>query len=53
MKMRIHGQAASEYLVLVSLLALALVVGPDSALEQPFRAVDQRMGAFTFAISLP
>ena len=53
MRNAIRGQAASEYLILVSLLALALVVGPDSALEKLFRAVDQRMGEFSYAISLP
>ena len=37
----------------VWVLALALVVGPDSALEKLFRAVDQRMGEFSYAISLP
>ncbi len=47
------GQSAAEYLVVVSLLALALVVGPDSALESLFRAVTERYQMFTYAMSRP
>jgi len=47
------GQSAAEYLVVVSLLALALVVGPDSALESLFRAVAERYQMFTYAMSRP
>lgn len=47
------GQSAAEYLVVVSLLALALAVGPDSALESLFRAVAERYQMFTYAMSRP
>ncbi len=47
------GQSAVEYLVVVALLALALTVGPDSALELLFRAVDERYQMFTYAMSRP
>ena len=47
------GQSAVEYLVVVALLALALTVGPDSALELLFRAFDERYQMFTYAMSRP
>lgn len=47
------GQSAVEYLVVVSLLALALAIGPDSALETLFRAVSERYQMFTYAMSRP
>ena len=50
---RIAGQAAVEYLVVVALLALALAVGPNSPLEQLFRALGSSYAAFTHAISRP
>ena len=48
-----RGQSAVEYLVVVSLLALALAVGPDSALESLFRAIGERYQTFTYAMSRP
>ncbi|HMN79045.1 MAG TPA: hypothetical protein PKA20_03845 [Burkholderiaceae bacterium] len=48
-----QGQAAFEYLVVVSLFALALVVGPDSPLEQLFGALNTRFELFTHALSRP
>ena len=50
---RQSGQSAAEYLVVVALLALALTVGPDSALELLFRAFAERYEAFTYAMSRP
>lgn len=47
------GQSAVEYLVVVSLLALALVVGPESALERVFRAFSDRYAQFSYAMSRP
>lgn len=47
------GQSAVEYLVVVSLLALALVIGPDSALEQLFRAFADQYLKFSYAMSRP
>ena len=52
-RMRTAGQSAVEYLVVVALLALALAVGPDSALELLFRSFDQRYQMFTYAMSRP
>ncbi len=57
MKIRVpahqSGQSAAEYLVVVALLALALTVGPDSALELLFRAFAERYETFTYAMSRP
>lgn len=47
------GQSTAEYLVIVSLVALAVAIGPGSALEQLFGAIAQRYAAFTYAISRP
>lgn len=48
-----RGQSAVEYLVVVSLLALALVVGPESALERVFRAFADQYTKFSYAMSRP
>ncbi len=53
MKRRISGQAATEYLVLLALVGLALAVGPDSPLEQLVRGLQARHAAYSFALSLP
>ncbi len=50
---RQRGQSAVEYLIVVSLLAIALVLGPDSVLEALFRAVGDRYQLFTYAMSRP
>lgn len=47
------GQSAVEYLVVISLVSLALVSGPDSPLEQLFRAMAERWMAFGHAMSRP
>lgn len=47
------GQAAIEYLIVVALLALALTIGPQSPLEQLFRAVADRYERFSYALSRP
>jgi hypothetical protein len=47
------GQSAIEYLIVLSVLALALTVGPDSPLEQLFRAFAQRYQDFSHAMSRP
>jgi hypothetical protein len=47
------GQGTVEYLIAVSLLAMALIVGPNSPLEQLFKALEARYAAFTYAISRP
>ena len=49
----IAGQAAVEYLIVVALLSLALAVGPNSPLEQLFRALGSTYAAFTHAVSRP
>ncbi len=50
---RIAGQAAVEYLVVLALVALFLVLGPDSPVERLVRAFDARFSGFSHAISLP
>jgi hypothetical protein len=52
-RLRQRGQVASEYLIAVSLLALALTVGPDSPIERVFRAAGATYAGFTYALSLP
>ncbi len=47
------AQSSVEYLIVLSLLALALTIGPDSALEQLFRAFDDHYQKFTYAMSRP
>ena len=49
----VGGQGSVEYLVVLSLLSLALVVGPDSPLEQVVRAFADRYQQFTYAMSRP
>lgn len=48
-----RGQSAVEYLMVVSLLSLALAVGPESALERLFRAFSDQYTKFTYAMSRP
>jgi hypothetical protein len=50
---RQRAQSSVEYLIVVSLLALALAIGPDSALEQLFRAFADHYQKFTYAMSRP
>lgn len=50
---RNRGQTVVEYLLVVSLFALAVAVGPDSPLERFFDAVGERYARFTQTISLP
>lgn len=47
------GQSAAEYLIVVALLSLALVVGPDSVLEQLFRAFADQYIRFSYSMSRP
>lgn len=50
---RARGQSSVEYLIVLSLLALALTIGPDSPLEQLFRAFADHYQKFTYAMSRP
>ncbi len=50
---RRSGYSTTEYLVLVSLLALAIALGADRPLEQLARAIGDHYQRFTHAISLP
>ena len=47
------GQATTEYLILGMLIAIALVIGEPSPLEELFRAIQTQYGRFTMALSLP
>jgi hypothetical protein len=49
----VSGQSAVEYLLVLSVLALALTIGLDSPLEQLFRAFAQRYQGFSHAMSRP
>jgi len=50
---RLAGQSLAEYLVVLSLLSMALAVGPNSPLEQLFGALGDRYQRFTAEISKP
>lgn len=47
------GQATTEYLILGMLIAIALVIGEPSPLEELMRAIQTQYGRFTMALSLP
>lgn len=49
----LRGQSITEYLVVASLLVMALAVGPDSALERLFEAIGERYERFTDEASRP
>lgn len=52
--MRRHaGQSLAEYLVILSLVVLALAAGPDSPLERLFEAIGDRHQRFSTEISRP
>lgn len=50
---RFAGQSLAEYLVVLSLVSMALAVGPNSPLEQLFDALGDRYQRFTAEISKP
>jgi hypothetical protein len=50
---RCSGQSMTEYLILTSLLAIALAIGPDSPLEQLFKAFADRYQRFSQEVSHP
>ena len=50
---RTKGQASMEVVVVTLLLALALVLGPNSPIERLFRAVFVYHAGYTAAISRP
>jgi hypothetical protein len=47
------GQSLAEYLVILSLVVLALAAGPDSPLERLFEAIGDRHQRFSTEISRP
>ena len=47
------GQATTEYLILGTLIGLAVVLGDPSPLETLLRAIQQVYGRYTMALSLP
>jgi hypothetical protein len=50
---RCGGQAATDYLLLVALVSLALGLGADAPVHGVLQALAERFGRFTWAISLP
>ena len=47
------GQSLAEYLIVLSLVSMALAVGPSSPLEQLFDALGDRYQRFTAEVSKP
>lgn len=47
------GQSLAEYLVVLSLVSMALAVGPNSPLERLFDALGDRYQRFTAEVSKP
>ncbi|TXL65996.1 hypothetical protein [Zeimonas arvi] len=50
---RLAGQSLAEYLVVLSLVSMALAAGPNSPLEQVFDALGDRYQRFTAEVSKP
>lgn len=50
---RQRGQSAVEYLIGVSLLSLAIAVGPDSPLERLQQAFRGAWVGFTYSVAMP
>jgi hypothetical protein len=48
-----RGQVATDWLLLVGLVALALSIGADGPIAQLVDAIGERYGRFTWAVSLP
>lgn len=48
-----NGQASAEYLLIIALLAIALLLGADSALEQLLRALGSYLQHYTYVLSRP
>ena len=49
----VRGQTATEYLLAVALLALALGLAADGTLQRLLDAIAGHHGRFTWSISLP
>jgi hypothetical protein len=50
---RMAGHVATDYLLLVALVAVALSVGADGPVRALLAALAERYAGFTFAVSLP
>jgi len=50
---RVAGQSLAEYLIVLSLVSMALAVGPNSPLERLFDALGERYQRFTAEVSKP
>lgn len=48
-----RGQVATDWLLLVGLVALALSIGADGPIAQFVEAIGEHYGRFTWAVSLP
>lgn len=51
--MRARGQAATDYLLVLALVAVALSVGADSPVLRLVAAIADRYARFTWSVSLP
>ena len=47
------GTTATEYLIVASLLAIAIAIGAERPLEQLARTIADHYQRFTYAVSLP
>ena len=50
---RARGQAATDYLLVLALVAVALAVGADAPVQRLVEAIAERYARFTWSISLP
>lgn len=48
-----RGQAATDYLLVLALVAFALRIGADAPVQQLVDAIAERYQRFTWSISLP
>lgn len=48
-----RGQAATDYLLVLALVAAALAVGADAPVQRLVEAIAERYARFTWSISLP
>jgi hypothetical protein len=50
---RLRGQAATDYLLVLALVSVALGIGADSPVQQLLGAIAEHYRRFTWSISLP
>ena len=48
-----RGQAATDYLLVLALVAVALGLGADAPVQRLLEAIAERHARFTWSVSLP